>query len=99
MAKNEQYPNSRFIGKIKEVNGQNGAFNKILIDNPNPEKPDGSVDTYYKGNLIWFDQETGLYYKVKQIALKGVSEKAAANGDINSLMIDLGSSYHVEEME
>lgn len=101
MSKNEENANAnkRFIGKLRERTGANGDYIVLLVDNPNPEKADGSADPYYKGNLIWFDQETGLYYKVKQVALRNPSEKGAEHGDINSLMIDLDNAYHVDEME
>lgn len=90
---------ARFIGKIKELSNDFGKYYMILLDNISPTKDDGTVNTYYKGNLIWFDQETGERYLVKRLALKKPSEASAKHGAINSIMIDLSSEYFVEKLD
>lgn len=98
MSEKEINPNRRFIGKVKDQQGQFGKFQKVLIDNPSPTNQDGSANTYYKGNLIWLDAETGKKYLVKQIAIRGVSQAQLQKGFNSSLSIDLDSEYEVQDL-
>lgn len=97
--------NLRYIGKIKNsdlVNKSTGeSFSKqsILISNPDSTGKNGEANPYYKGSLLWFDSETGKYYKVKRIDFAGVSQRDQENGFQHSLKIDLGNSYSAEELE
>ena len=105
---NQNNPLSRFIGKVKSqifTNKTTGEqFNKvsILIDNPEPQIVDeggiSKANTYNKGQLIWFDNETGGQFLVKQIDLTNVGTDAAAKGFINSLKITLDDQYHVRKL-
>ena len=83
----------RYVGKVKEQDGQYGKFSSILIDNPQPNSE------YHKGNLLWLDAESGKKYIVKQLSLRGVGEAASQNGFINSVSIDLDNDYQVEEIK
>lgn len=94
---NDKNANKRFIGKIKNCQGQYGAYQKIMIDNPKPLDKDGNPDQYHKGSLIWVDNETGELFLVKQVGIKGVSQGAAQNGFVGSLCIDLDNQYDVEK--
>lgn len=96
MSQNNQNPNKRFIGKVKTQNGQNGAFQKILIDNPYPNNKDGTANTYHKGCLLWLDQETGKKYLVKQISIGNF--KQPKNGCSSFLSIALDNEYETQEL-
>ncbi len=91
-------PNKTFIGKVKEMTGAYGAFFKAMIDNPKPNKADGTPDPYYKGSLIWIDGKTGKKYLVKGIAFGGVNDQSRQNGFVYSLSIDYDDKYLVEEL-
>lgn len=95
----EKNENLRYVAKVAVSEGQHGKFNKIIVDNPNPLTKDGEPNKYYQGNLFWVDSETGKSYLVKQMSVKGVSQKAREHGFVQSLVIDLGSEYHVQEQE
>lgn len=89
----------RFIGKVREFSGSYGPFHKIQLDNVEYKNGDGTENKYWKGNLIWFDNVTGKRYKVKSIYLKGANDEMRSKGIVNSVMLDLGDSFCVEEME
>ena len=89
----------RYLGKVKSQKGQYGDFLKILIDNPVPSNEDGSANQYYKGSLIWLDAASGKKFLVKQISVRGVSESAREKGFLQSITIDLDSSYEVQELD
>lgn len=95
----EKNANRRYLGKVKSQKGQYGDFLKILIDNPNPANEDGSANQYYRGSLIWLDAATGNKYLVKQISVRGVTETAREKGFLQSISIDLDSSYEVQKLE
>lgn len=101
----DQQNNTRYIGKVKSSQHQNSTtgeqFSKksIYIDNPSPVNADGTPNQYYKGSLMWFDAQTGVYYQVKQIDLAGVGPNDQQRGFENSLRVDLGNAYHVQKME
>lgn len=105
MSNNNKNPNHRYIAKVKQsnhVNKSNGeAFTKfsVLVDNPNPNNQDGTPNKYYSGTLLWIDAETGKKYIVKGMDLAGVHQSAQERGFINSVRLDLGSQYHVQEVE
>lgn len=98
---NQQQKNQhrRYIGKVRVYNGQHGQYEKILVDNPNPTKEDGTPNTYNKGVLLWLDNETQTYYQVKQLSLRGVPQDARQNGFKNSIAIDLDNAYEVTPMK
>lgn len=91
--------NRRYIGKVQQVNGANGLFQKILIDNPNPAKEDGTPNQYYKGSLLWCDAKTGKKFAVKQMSLKGVSQDMLQKDFVSSIAIDLDNEYHVKNLD
>lgn len=95
----KQNPNRRYVGKVKSQKGQYGDFLKILVDNPNPANEDGSANQYYKGSLIWLDTLTGKKFLVKQISVRGVPDSAREKGFLQSISIDLDSTYEVQELE
>ena len=99
----EKNPLRRFIGKVRQQQGQFGTFLKLFIDNPAPTKLDKATNTqvadpYNKGVLLWLDNETGKKYLVKQLSVRGVSQKAQQQGFTNSVSIDLDSEYEVQEL-
>ena len=94
--------NRVYIGKVlkKEVQGKDGGtfeITTLLADNPLPVKKDGSPDPYHKGQLIYRTAE-GNEFLVKQALFRGVSEKAAQNGFIKSVAIDLDDTYGVTKL-
>lgn len=96
-------PLRRFLGKVRQQQGQFGAFLKVLIDNPSPTRLDKATntqvpDTYNKGVLLWLDNETGKKYLVKQLSVRGVSSDALQKGFTNSISIDLDNEYEVQEL-
>lgn len=99
MSENNKKENRRYIGKIVEVESKNGVFDKITIDNIYPKTKDGEPNKYFKGHLLFIDAETGKHFKIKQIGLGGVSEKAKEWGATDSLYIDLDDEYHVDELD
>lgn len=94
----KQNPNRRYVGKVKTQKGQYGDFQKVLVDNPNPNNEDGSENKYYKGSLIWLDAETGKKYLVKQLSVRGAPKAAQEKGFHSSISIDLDSTYEVQEL-
>lgn len=90
--------NRRYLGKVKGQKGQYGDFFKILVDNPMPNNEDGTPNTYNKGCLIWLDAATGKKYLVKQLSVRGVSDQARDKGFVQSITIDLDSTYEVQEL-
>lgn len=95
---NNQKPNKTYIGKVKQMQGSNGAFYKAMLDNPKPTKPDGSADEYHKGSLVWVDAKTGNRYLVKQVGFGGVGDTARNNGYVFSLYIDYDDEYQVDKI-
>lgn len=89
----------RYIAKIKEFATRNGNMQKILLDSISGQNQDGSENTYHQGELIWNDKATGKMYLVKQLAIRGASQKDAARGVVNSIAIDLNDPYQVQELE
>jgi len=94
----------RFIGKIFKKQLVNKSTNEpfekktILLDNPNKFNADGSSNQYYSGHLVWVDAKTGANFLVKSVELAGVSDDARAKNFENSLKIDLGNKYNVENL-
>ena len=85
-------PNRRYLANMKGTQTQYGTLTKALMNNLQPNNADGSPNNYYKGNLIWADAITGKKYLVKQMQIQDHQ-----NGS-QSLVLDLDSSYHVEEL-
>lgn len=103
MSEETKNDSRRYLGKVKQQQGQFGAFLKLLIDNPTPTRVDKVtntevVDPYNKGILLWCDNVTGKKYIVKQMSVRGVSKEAADRGFTNSVSIDLDSEYEVQEL-
>lgn len=103
MAEENKNPLRRFLGKVRQMQGQHGAFLKLYIDNPTPTKLDKATntqvpDTYNKGFLLWCDNETGKKYIIKQMSVRGVSNDAQQKGFTNSVSIDLDSEYEVQDL-
>lgn len=96
---NKKPSKKRYIGKVKKYDGKFGVFQKILIDNTEYLNADGTPNTFYKGNLLWIDGETGKQYIVKLLHIKGVSAESNAAGFTNSIMIDLLDEYCVKEIK
>lgn len=100
---NDQNALVRFIGRVKSriCNGAQGQFQKfsIWMDNPKAQNADGTPNQYYKGSLIWFDAAQGKHFLVKQVELAGVSEAQQQKGFVNSLKLNLGDAYHVEQLD
>ncbi len=92
----------RWVGKVKNISTNNGGFQQIYLDNINTINKDGSPNKYYKGNLIWFDQETGKRFLVKQfgyaIPKDGMKPELVQKGFSTFVTIDLGDMYAVEEL-
>lgn len=95
---NQQNKSRRYIAKVKQFNGQNGPFQKILVDNPNPLNEDQTPNKYHTGVLLWCDNETGKKYLVKSLSLGNVSQNASQRGFVQSVSIDLESEYDVQNL-
>ena len=85
-------PNRRYLANIVTTQTQYGPFQKALMNNLQPTNQDGSPNNYFRGNLIWVDAITGKQYLVKQMQFQ-----QHQNGK-SSLVLDIDSSYHVEEI-
>lgn len=95
-----QNSNRRFVGNIQTVSGKNGNFEKIIINNPYPNKKDGTPDPYNKGQLFWVDNETGQAYLIKQLGITvprdGMTANQLEKGFNSYITLDLDSEYHVD---
>lgn len=89
----------RYIAKIKEYTTRNGSMQKILLDSLSGQNADGTENQYHQGELIWNDKATGKMYLVKQLAIRGASQKDASRGVVNSIAIDLADPYQVQELD
>lgn len=81
----------RYVASIWENENDNGSYLSMTVDNLDPDSE------YHKGNLIWFDKETGKYYKVKSMSVYS-ADKGPRNLT-NKIVLDLENEYHVEELE
>lgn len=81
----------RYIASIWENENDNGSYLSMSVDNLDPDSE------YHKGFLIWQDNETGKYYKVKSMAVYS-ADKGPRNLT-NKIVLDLENEYHVEELE
>jgi hypothetical protein len=83
----------RYIASIweNEGKGDKGNYLSMSVDNQDPESE------YHTGNLIWFDKESGKYYKVKSLAVYE-ADKGPPNLT-NKIVLDLNNEYHCEELE
>lgn len=102
MSENVKNTLKRWVGKVKNLNLSNGSFQQIYLDNINTKNKDGSPNTYYKGSLIWFDQETGKRFLVKQLGFSlpkdGMKAELIQKGFSTFVTIDLSDKYAVEEL-
>lgn len=96
---NTENKDRRFIGKVKEKEGQFGKFWSIVIDNPMPVKKDNTPDQYYKGSLVWLDEATGKKFFIKGMSLRGVTKQSLEAGFVQSVSIDLDNLYEAEEIK
>lgn len=91
--------NRRYLGKIRNMNGSNGPYQKIYMDNLEPTNKDGTPNTNYKGALIWADVETGKNYLVKQMSFwipkDGMHPKAVEKGYSCFITLNLNDDYEV----
>jgi len=87
----------RWIGNVKEIDGQFGKFWEILFKNVYPTNKDGSVNEYHQGALIWCDKETGKKYLVKKIKMHK-NDEGDQYGRLFSLNIELSDSWSVDEL-
>lgn len=94
--------NNRFLGKLKTMTSQYGPYQKIMLDNIYATNKDGSENKYYKGNLVWFDQETGKKYLVKQLGFTvprdGMKQADIDRGCSHFVTVDLANEYDSEEL-
>ena len=81
----------KFIGKIKEIDGQYGKFQSIVLDNPK------SDSEYYKGHLEWVDQN-GDRFLIKQLSVRGVGEHSKKYGFTNSIAFEPENEYQAEKL-
>lgn len=93
---NNKNSGKRFIGKIKNYSGKSGTFQKILINNVNAQNADGSVNQYWKGNLLWLDKETGKKFIVKRLSIHGVGQRDAQNNFAASIALNLEEERDVD---
>lgn len=103
MSENEN-KDKRFIGKIIELESETdgSVYYKILIDNPNPTKADGTVDPWHKVTLILLDEVSGEYYQVLSAAIRNPSPSDLKNVKLkvmNTIMVDLSNKYHVKKLD
>ena len=102
MSEQDNKKKKRWVGKVRNLNHSNGSYQKILMDNINTNNKDGSPNTYYKGSLIWFDQETGKRFLVKQLGFgipkDGMNAGLVQKGYIQFVTIDLEDKFDVEEL-
>ncbi len=94
--------NKRYIGKIRNVNGNNGVIQTIYFDNLEPQNADGTPNQFYKGTLLWLDDETGQKFLVKQLGItvpqKGMDPKLTKNGFSCYITLDVESDYQVKKL-
>lgn len=100
MSQEQKKSDNRYIGKIKNITTQSGStFQKILIENPNPQNADGTPCKYYKGALLWIDAD-GRQFQVKQLDIfvpqNGMGE-AGKHGFIANVTIDLNKETSQNE--
>lgn len=92
----------RYIGKVRNMNGNNGPYQKIYLDNLNELNPDGTPNTYYKGNLVWFDQATGERFLVKQISFtvprEGMKADQLQKGFVSFITINVEDEFDVDKL-
>lgn len=81
----------RYVASIWENENDRGSYLSMSVDNLDPDSE------YHKGNLIWFDKESGKYYKVKALAVYS-ADKGPRNLT-NKIVLDLNNEHHVEEIE
>lgn len=93
----------RFIGKIKNVETKYGTMQKIHMESVSNQNPDGTPNQYYKGTLLWYDQQTGKTYQVKQMGFfvprDGMSESQLQHGYTQHVTLNLQDKYEVDELE
>ena len=83
----------RFIGSLwNRVSKAGKKYLAISIDS-HEEK-----DKYYKGKLLWVDNETDLCYKVKNVRVVK-SNSSSENAPYGKIVIDLGDDYCVEQLD
>lgn len=87
------------VAKIKNLQSKSGeTFQKIYIDNLNPNNDDGTPNKYYRGALVWYDIN-GNAYQIKQMSISvpknGMPQGLAKNGFVCYVNIDLEDQYDV----
>jgi hypothetical protein len=94
--------NNKYIGKVKNQKTQYGNMQKIMIDNPNATKEDGSENTFFQGALVWMDKD-GKMYQVKQMTISvpkdGMKKSLVDLGYVANVVVDLNNEYDATLME
>jgi hypothetical protein len=94
----EKKKDRRFLGKVQVKQLKFGPVHNILVDNPNPVNQDGSANKYYKGTLLWCDND-GRMFQVKQMEMfvpkDGMPADLVQRGFTCYITIDLENGYHV----
>lgn len=94
-----QKPNRRYIGKVRNTTTKHGTMQKIYMDNLEHVNKDGSPNKYYKGAMIWADAETGKNYHVKQMSFwiprEGMKAKDLEKGYTCFITLNLDDDYEV----
>lgn len=82
----------RYFASVWQNKSKAGnTYLSVSVDNQSPD------DKYHCGTLIWFDKETGKYYRVKSM---NVYEPVHGPPNLmNKLVIDIEDDYHVEPMD
>lgn len=88
----EKKRNNLFIGKVKEMDGDYGPWQSIILDNPNPESD------FHRFEIILNDKETGKSYRLKSLAYAGVGAKSKEHGFVKSIKVDVTNKWQVEEL-
>lgn len=103
MSDDQQQPKEkaerRYIAKLKTINGRNGPYQKIYMDNLDSVLKDGTPNPNYRGALIWADALTGKNYHVKQMSFwvpqNGMHPSAVEKGYSCFITLNLSDSYEV----
>lgn len=88
----------RWLGKLRQTQGQYGAMFNIMMDNIKHTNDDGTANQYFKGMLVWCDAN-GKQYQVKQLGMSvpkdGMKPADAAKGYTAQITLDLESEFQV----
>jgi hypothetical protein len=97
--KENKYENHRVVASLVKKEGEYGKFFELQADNAYPETKDGEDNPYHKGDLLWYDKETNVVYKVLSLKVFEASEKQKSVGIIKKASIDLDNKYQVKKVK